>query len=165
MMFNDAGLGGGVIDDAKQSRAAVLCSLVGTALDLARRRGRSLFPGGRTNTSPTIAKAVQMLAQDPGLTGKQLGTRLGLSASRVARLFKLEMGTSLVDYRNRLRLERFHALLDEAGTNLLDAALAAGFGSYAQFHRVFSVQLGTTPGRFLRMRSARQNSVVATDET
>jgi len=47
--------------------------------------------------------------------------------------------------RNRLRLERFFAEVDQGGNNLLEAALAAGFGSYSQFHRVFRELIGTTP--------------------
>lgn len=36
-----------------------------------------------------------------------------------------------------LRIERFFTLVSPDGGNLLQAALDAGFGSYAQFHRVF----------------------------
>jgi AraC-like DNA-binding protein len=156
MMFNDAGLTQANVDDSKQSRAAVLCSFVGTALDLARRRGHSLGPGHLPARSPVVVKAAQMLVKDPAMTGEELGAKLRLSASRIARLFKSEIGMSLVEYRNRLRLERFLTLLDQRGDNLLEAALAAGFGSYGQFHRVFLAHRGTTPGKFLRSRAARQ---------
>jgi transcriptional regulator GlxA family with amidase domain len=81
-----------------------------------------------------------------------LASRLDISVSRLARVFKAEMGMSLVEYRNRLRLERFQVLLDSGGDNLLAAALAAGFGSYAQFHRVFRAIRGTTPSVYLRER-------------
>jgi AraC-like DNA-binding protein len=155
-MFNDAGLTGAPIDDAKQSRGAVLCSLLGTALDLARRRGITLDAPRVSARSPAVVKAAQLLANDPAMTGEELGARLRLSASRVARVFKSEMGMSLVEYRNRLRLERFSTLLDQKGNNLLEAALGAGFGSYAQFHRVFLTLRGTTPGKFLRSHAARR---------
>ena len=56
---------------------------------------------------------------------------------------------SLVEYRNRLRLDRFAVLLDRGRTNLLEAALAAGFGSYAQFHRVFRALRHMTPREYL----------------
>jgi transcriptional regulator GlxA family with amidase domain len=59
------------------------------------------------------------------------------------------MGVSLVGYKNRLRLERFFTLVHPGGGNLLQAALDAGFGSYAQFHRVFRDLLGTTPREYL----------------
>ena len=75
---------------------------------------------------------------------------VGGSVGWFARVFKAEMGMSLVEYRNRLRLDRFAVLLDRGRTNLLEAALAAGFGSYAQFHRVFRGVRRMTPREFLR---------------
>jgi AraC-like DNA-binding protein len=155
-MFNDSGLTGSPIDDEKQSRAAVLCSLLGTALDLAKRRGLTMDTPRVSARSPVVVKASQLLASDPAMTGEELGAKLRLSASRVARVFKAEMGMSLVEYRNRLRLERFASLLDQKGDNLLEEALGAGFGSYAQFHRVFMTLRGTTPGKFLRSHGARR---------
>lgn len=154
MMYNDAGLTGASMDDAKQSQGAVLCSLLGTALDLARQRGWSREQARALARSPAVITAAQMLANDPTLTGEELGSTLRLSASRVARMFKSEMGMSLVEYRNRLRLERFSTLLDQRDGNLLEAALRAGFGSYAQFHRVFWALRGTTPGSFVRSRKS-----------
>jgi AraC-like DNA-binding protein len=155
IMFNDAGLTDARVDEEQQAKGAMLCSLLGTALYLASRRGHGWDPGGVGGRSPGVVKATQLLSEDPAMTAEDLGVSLGLSASRVARLFKSEMGISLVEYRNRLRLARFSALLDGRGDNLLDAALSAGFGSYAQFHRVFVALKGTTPGKFLRDR-ARQ---------
>ncbi|MFL5303754.1 MAG: helix-turn-helix domain-containing protein, partial [Polyangia bacterium] len=64
-----------------------------------------------------------------------------------------EMGMSLVEYRNRVRLDRFGALLENGRNNLLEAALDAGFGSYAQFHRVFRALRHAAPREYLR----RQN--------
>ena len=76
-----------------------------------------------------------------------------MSLGRLARVFKAEMGMSLVEYRNRLRLDRFTALLDTGHRNLLEAALAAGFGSYAQFHRVFRALRHVTPSDYRRRRA------------
>ena len=56
---------------------------------------------------------------------------------------------SLVRYRNQLRLERFVKIMDAGRSSMLEAARAAGFGSYAQFHRVFQMLRGTTPRAFL----------------
>ena len=64
----------------------------------------------------------------------------------MSRLFKQQTGVALVDFRNRQRVEKF---LDFYGTGqrrtMLDAALEAGFGSYAQFHRVFKRVRGCSP--------------------
>ena len=153
VMFNDAGLQGTPIDEAKQARAAVLASLVGTVLDLTRGMAeRTPEPALVSSRHPMVIQAVQLLSNNPGLSGESLGAALGLSPSRLARVFKVEMEMSLVEYRNRLRLERFSVLLDKTGDNLLEAALQAGFGSYAQFHRVFRALRGATPRSYLRSR-------------
>jgi len=143
MMYNDAGLTDAPVDGGKQARGAMLCTLLGLRLDALRGKGKASF--GPSVRHPAVATALRMLADDPTLGGTEIAKKLGVSLSRFARVFKSDMGLSLVDYRNQLRLDRFLGLVDKGGTNLLEAALAAGFGSYAQFHRVFRTLRGTTP--------------------
>ena len=154
MMFNDTAISGAPVDQAKQAHAAILCSLLGTILDPVRgAMGRNVSPAPEAPTHRLVTAAVAMLAKDPGMGGKQIAAKLDISLSRLARVFKAEMGMSLVEYRNRLRLDRFLVLLDRGRTNLLEAALAAGFGSYAQFHRVFRALRHVTPRDYLRQRA------------
>jgi AraC-like DNA-binding protein len=151
MLFNDAALSGAPVDELKQARTAVLCSLLGTILDFTRAEPKTVAVD-LSSKRPIIVNALGLLAKDPSLSGKTIASTFGISVSRLARVFKQETGVSLVDYRNRLRLERFQMLVDSGGENLLEAALAAGFGSYAQFHRVFRAWRGTTPRGYLRAR-------------
>ena len=111
----------------------------------------------RPSKHRAVSATVTMLAKDPSLGGKQIAGELGISVSRLARVFKRDMGMSLVEYRNRLRLDRFWLLVDGGRPSLLEAALAAGFGSYAQFHRVFRAQRQVTPREYLRRRRAYPN--------
>lgn len=96
-----------------------------------------------------VGVMVAMFNVDPTLSGKDLSARLGLSVSRLARVFKQQMGVSIVEYRNRLRFARFFELVDDARTGrrptLGQAARAAGFGSYAHFHRLFRARWRTAP--------------------
>jgi AraC-like DNA-binding protein len=152
MMFNDVGLNSAPVDEAKQARAAILCSLLGSLVELTRTQAeRTHVPRG-PGKHPLVRKAVTLLADDPALVGKQIAHALDISPSHLLRMFKAELGVSLVEYRNRLRLERFQALLDAGEGNLLGAARAAGFGSYAQFHRVFRNMYGTAPRDYLHAR-------------
>ena len=154
MMFNDAALTGAPVDEAKQAHAAILCSLLGTVLDPVRGSlGRGSTPPGESPGHRLVASTVGMLSKDPAMGGKEIAAALDISLSRLARVFKSEMGMSLVEYRNRLRLDRFSVLLDRGRTNLLEAALAAGFGSYAQFHRVFRALRHVTPREYLRRQT------------
>jgi AraC-like DNA-binding protein len=97
---------------------------------------------------PAVEKAARLIRDESNLLGLgELATRAGLSAHRLSRLFKQQTGVALVDFRNRQRVEKF---LEIYGTGqrrtMLDAALEAGFGSYAQFHRVFKRMTGRSPG-------------------
>ena len=155
ILFNDEGLSGSPVDEGKQAHAAILCSLLGTMLDPARGplASGSVPADAAPQRHPMVTTVVALLAKEPALGGKELAAKLDLSVSRLARVFKAEMGMSLVEYRNRLRLDRFMVLVDRGGTNLLEAALTAGFGSYAQFHRVFRAVRRTTPREYLRLRA------------
>lgn len=152
VMFNDAGTSGAPLDAEAQERASLLCSFLGVLLDHGPRT-RSTSSLLTTTAHPIVVGTLRLLAKDPSMVGKELAAELGLSVSRLARVFKEQMGMSLVEYRNRLRLERFDLLLDQGGDNLLGAALAAGFGSYSQFHRVFRAMRGVTPKRYIRTLS------------
>jgi AraC-like DNA-binding protein len=97
------------------------------------------------------------MRETPSLSTSALAKATHVTPRALAKHFRAEVGVSLVDYRNRLRIEKFLNLALQ-GTNLLEAALEAGFGSYAQFHRVFRQQMGVTPKQHLaqRQRATRQ---------
>ena len=140
MLFNDTGRVGRS-RSTRRSRRTPRSSARCWERCWTRRADRSVRARRRRRNRPPrrlVTATIAMLAKDPAMGGKQIAARLDLSLSRLARVFKAEMGMSLVEYRNRLRLDRFAVLLDRGRTNLLEAALAAGFGSYAQFHRVFA---------------------------
>ncbi len=103
---------------------------------------------------PAVRKAAWLLRDgNTELGNAELGTRVSLSAHRLSRLFKQQMGTTLVEFRNRQRLQRVLADLGEGEPrNLLALALDAGFGSYAQFHRVFKRLMGCSPSQYRKRR-------------
>jgi AraC-like DNA-binding protein len=154
-LYNDAGLTRARVDPDKQAKAALLCALAGMMLaEMPRSRGRH-FVSGSSSPHPAVTKAVRMLADDPSLAAVDLAAHLQVGPGRFARVFKSEMGVSLVRYRNQLRLERFVKIMDVGRSNMLEAARAAGFGSYAQFHRVFQSLRGTTPRAYLGRRRTK----------
>jgi len=148
-LYNDPGLTRSRVDARKQEATAELCALAGMLLgEMPRARSRS-FVSGAATPHPAVTKAVRMLAEDPSLSASDLAAHLQVGPGRFARVFKQEMGVSLVRYRNQLRLERFVKIMDAGRSSMLEAARAAGFGSYAQFHRVFQSLRGATPRAYL----------------
>ncbi len=112
----------------------------------------------RTELHEAVRTVMHTLREEPRLTGGALSRRVGLSDGHLARLFKTEAGMSMVEYRNRLRLDRFFSAIDDAGSNLLEASRDAGFGSYAQFHRVFRRLVGMAPRDYVMRLRTRQPS-------
>ncbi len=101
---------------------------------------------------PAVERAARLLRDEADQTTvEQIAARVGLSASRLSRLFHQQTGITLVDFRNRQRLQRFLRGYGRGrAVSVLDAALDAGFGSYPQFHRVFKQQMGCSPAEHRR---------------
>jgi AraC-like DNA-binding protein len=109
-----------------------------------------------TDVHPAVEKAARLIrdATTP-LPSNELARCAGLSASRLSRLFRQQTGVTLLDFRNRQRVERFlHLYGGGQRHKVLDAALEAGFGSYPQFHRVFKQVMGCSPAAYRRKLSA-----------
>jgi AraC-like DNA-binding protein len=102
---------------------------------------------GSLKVHPAVDTVARLLQVDPeagDLTA--LAHRVGLSPSHLSRLFTAQIGLSISRFRNQQRLDRFMHLYHRGrATTALAAAHEAGFGSYAQFHRVFRRETGRNP--------------------
>lgn len=102
---------------------------------------------GDREVHPAVDTVARLLQADPGAGDlTDLARIAGLSPSHLSRLFTTQMGLSISRFRNQQRLDRFmHLYRHGGGTTALAAAHEAGFGSYAQFHRVFRRETGRNP--------------------
>jgi AraC-like DNA-binding protein len=96
---------------------------------------------------PAVETVARLLGADPGAGDlERLARTAGVSPSHLSRLFKAQTGVSISRYRNQQRLQRFLRLYGNGRrSTTLAAALEAGFGSYAQFYRVFRRETGRSP--------------------
>jgi AraC-like DNA-binding protein len=102
---------------------------------------------------PSVAKAAHALRHEGANWNlEQLARHSGASASWLSRLFQQQMGVSLTEFRNRQRFEKFSELYGCGRRRTLSqAAFEAGFGSYAQFHRVAQNLTGLSPRDWSRL--------------
>jgi AraC-like DNA-binding protein len=96
-----------------------------------------------------VEQTMDILREKPLMSLDDICTRLRVSHSHLSRLFHQQTGLTLPAFRNRVRLEAFFSL-HHHHSNLLGCALEAGFGSYAQFYRVFKEHTGLAPNQFYR---------------
>jgi len=108
---------------------------------------------------PAVERAARIIRdRSAALTLEELAHRAGLSAPRLSRLFKEQTGFALAEFRNRSRVERFLEIYGVGQRHtMLSAALDAGFGSYAQFHRVFRRVMDESPIEYRRRQSAQRS--------
>jgi AraC-like DNA-binding protein len=137
------------MDDDAQFNSGLAFALLTSWIE--HLRARAIVP--EASREPLVERVIRLLREENDRSLDELSRASGTSRSVLTRLFKRQTGLSILEYKNRLRVERFLALYaDGERMTLLDAALAAGFGSYAQFHRVFRGVMGHTPSRLTRPR-------------
>lgn len=115
-----------------------------------------IFKNTETNSIskkiPLVVEKCLHLFQNPqnNYTLEAISEKLGYSPSQLSRLFKKHTGTSIVDFRNQKRLEFVAIQMNAEKTAITKAAYAAGFGSYAQFHRIFKKYFGYSPNEYIK---------------
>lgn len=105
-----------------------------------------------TSLHPAVARALSLMRGDGlRLSREELAAGCRVSPTHLSRLFVQELGQSLREVRNRKRLARYQELLasGHCGSST-EAAVEAGFGSYSQFHRVFTRLTGRSPSDWKR---------------
>jgi methylphosphotriester-DNA--protein-cysteine methyltransferase len=105
---------------------------------------------------PAVRRALKLLSERT-LNGdlSTLAKNCGVSDAYLSRTFRRQVGVPLSRYRNSLRLSRFweNYRQDERKT-MAQAVYAAGFGSYAQFYKVFAQVYGRGPRASLPQRAS-----------
>lgn len=100
---------------------------------------------------PVVVRALRHLNESEALeTLPGLADRCGTTPATLSRVFKRDMGIPISRYRNSIRLARFMKLWTTGrNTTILECMHQAGFGSYAQFYRVFRDIYGENPRKVL----------------
>lgn len=102
-----------------------------------------------------------LLLAAPTMSRAAAAAELGVSEGFLSRAIRKDLGVTFVEHRARTRVAHFLALVQAKRINFLGAALAAGFGSYSQFHRTFSRVSGSRPRDYLGRGRRRAQLLVA----
>lgn len=99
-----------------------------------------------------LRRATELLAANVcgDLSVADIAAECGLSRSYFIKAFKGSTGKTPHRWLTTYRIERACALLAQGGWSIAAVALACGFADQSHLTRVFTQQLGTTPGMWRR---------------
>lgn len=104
-----------------------------------------------------------LLLASPHFDRPAVAAELGVSEGFLSRRIHHDLGVTFVEHRARTRVVHFLALVNDPRRNLFSAALDAGFGSYSQFHRVFTRVSSSRPSDYFAGGRRRRQLLVAGD--
>lgn len=88
---------------------------------------------------------------------EDLALETGLSANYLGECFKAELGQTVTEYLNRLRVDRARDLLDRTEDSVTDIALSTGFDSISYFGKIFRRLTGHTPREYRMLAAPDRN--------
>lgn len=117
---------------------SLLCSLLSRICSEASPQGSAV--------APAISYINANLLED--IAPEELSRLCMMSRAKMYRLFKAETGTSPIEYRNRLRIQKAKLLLASNEYSVSEIASMLGFESIYYFSRVFKAHTGVSPLHF-----------------
>jgi AraC-like DNA-binding protein/quercetin dioxygenase-like cupin family protein len=85
---------------------------------------------------------------------EDMAAMASLGRSQFHAAFKAATGETLVEYVQRVRVDRARELLAEGEASILQIAMRCGFGNLSHFYHVFKAHTGQPPGAFARSAAA-----------
>lgn len=144
----------GLAGAAEISWEELAVELAGRAVTLA---GGLPSDGGAlpVKTESRVAAVVRRIEREPAGDASlaALAREAGVSPYHFLRAFERATGVTPHQFVLRTRLRTAALALATEGGRVIDAALDAGFGDLANFHRAFRAELGVTPAAFRRRAS------------
>lgn len=94
-----------------------------------------------------LVRAVALMEKhiDAPLAQSHIAARVGVSMRQLERLFMANFGVAPNAYYRHLKLRRGRELLMQTDMNVLNVALACGYGSAAAFSRAYAAHFGYSP--------------------
>ena len=97
---------------------------------------------------------------DKPITLAEIARASHLSVSRLAHIFKEQMGITIIDYLTGVRIERAKQLLLATDQNCTEICFQVGYNNQSYFTRTFKELVGMTPLQF-RAKNRRREKISA----
>ena len=132
----------------------------------------STMPNGhRARTRDRRVQLVLLMIEENSHRQLALGDvskAVNLSPGRLAHLFKSEIGLSIQQYLNEIRLAKAKYQLESSFLSIKEIAASVGFANVTRFTASFKAAVGTTPAQYRRLpgitQTKRKDTAIARSE-
>lgn len=110
-------------------------------------------------TRGTVRQAAEYIQEhyfEP-LTLRELAERYHVEHSYFSRIFRREIGTSLLQYITKIRIEKAKEYIRKGNGNLTEIAFMVGYDDYTYFNKVFRKSEGMSPRDYREQMGKVQN--------
>lgn len=110
-----------------------------------------LLPENTGEIQGIVAEVYDYVAEhfnDSGLNIAAIADALERNPKYISKVFKDTTGDSILDYLNRIRIERAKELIATRRYTTEEAGMLAGYASNQTFRRAFAKVVGMTPGKY-----------------
>lgn len=135
-----------------------ICSKVTTSVDDKENNPESLLEYQENNRNcPKSLKNKELVAAitdyitqniQEDLSIDRLAEKFYISSSHIRKIFRDEMGGTIKEYIDNLRMNTAKQLLENTNEKISKIALKVGYTSLQAFSRAFKIQTGETPGEY-----------------
>jgi transcriptional regulator GlxA family with amidase domain len=131
-------------------RKVVEMEIEGRLHRLALTAPRKVLHPGKSGGEDALARLLGTFCEGAteGCPVEELCRRARLHPKYAMKLFRRECGITLLQYLHQLRVSHAQRLLMTTGEQIIDIALASGFGSAASFYEIFKNETGAKPSAF-----------------
>lgn len=110
----------------------------------------TVFDVGTVKHSDIIMKVIDYIRRNymKKITLNDISNHVNFSVSYISRIFKEEMGTNIMNFVNKVRVENAKLLLMKNDIPLVEVSYLCGFEDQTYFNKVFKKVTNTSPGKF-----------------
>jgi AraC-type DNA-binding domain-containing proteins len=105
-----------------------------------------------------IIRFVEKNYSDPNLGVSLIADEFNISIAYLSKFFKSQTGICLLDYINKIRVEKAKMLINEYEINIKDVAEKNGFYNCNSFIRIFKKYESITPGQYKKLYKSKKQS-------
>jgi len=116
--------------------------------------GEDLIPPKPAPKSNDVVKRIKKCIDDnytcPDFSIEHISRELSYNKKYISHIFKKEMGISIIEYVNTIRIQTACTMMEQNFTSVSDIAARCGYSDPQYFSRIFRQKMGVSPMAYIK---------------